>query len=182
MDANNDQNMTDLMKMAASGDIERCEYLLQEDPHQINFRDIDGKTALMHAVTYGESMSYELLLSYGADLSLSDNQGNTALFHAALSGNMNMCQKIISENRRFTQDKNAKGDTVLHYACRGGHFHTAKYLVSKMLIPDITCYNCEQKNMMDVWGVSPGSSDESRSSVEKSVFHDFITGYVGAHL
>ena len=55
------------------------ESLLRHDPHQINWTDRNGVTALRSAAKYGNVAAARLLLSHGADPSMVDNNGHTAL-------------------------------------------------------------------------------------------------------
>lgn len=67
----------------------------------LNLRDRNGKTALMHAADLGYKSPYQevvqQLLTSGADLNLQDNDGQTALAHAERIAQLNPTDKRQAE-------------------------------------------------------------------------------------
>ncbi len=70
---------TILMNAAAGGHESTCEALLKSRGTDINTQDIDGKTALMHAVRKNQHGAIELLLNRGSDITIKNNNKKTAL-------------------------------------------------------------------------------------------------------
>lgn len=57
--------------------------LLLDESLDINARDLDGKTALIHACQNGDyNMALLLLITDGIDMDVSDNTGSNALMYA----------------------------------------------------------------------------------------------------
>lgn len=55
-------------------------------PDELNARDENGRTAVMHAAMRGDYRLIELLKSLGADISLKDDEELKAVDHAARHG------------------------------------------------------------------------------------------------
>jgi hypothetical protein len=67
--------------LAAQRDARCLEILLRHDPHQIDWTDRHGITALRSAAKYGNLETARLLLAHGADPTLGDDkEGKTPLF------------------------------------------------------------------------------------------------------
>lgn len=60
--------------------------LLLEKGANIETRDLEDKTPLIHAASTGREMTVKLLLEHDADINVRDRQRNTPLHHAATSG------------------------------------------------------------------------------------------------
>jgi len=71
----------ELINATLQGDTNRIEYLLQHGA-DINAKDVEGMTSLMHAVKTTDLTLINGLLEYGADPHLQDNDGWTASMHA----------------------------------------------------------------------------------------------------
>ncbi len=75
----------------------------------INFQDIDGKTALFNASEKGHKVIVELLLNNGAKLNIIDNGGDTALMKAT---NKEIVKLLLNKGAD-PNIKNGIGDTAL---------------------------------------------------------------------
>lgn len=74
-----------LIQYARMGDHEMIEKLLSQGT-DVNVRDKDGRTALMHACWDGFTLVVRKLLAAGADVNAKDKNGITALHVASLTG------------------------------------------------------------------------------------------------
>ena len=68
-----------LMYMANEGDLDGIKELL-DSGSDVNFRDIDGRTALHIAACQGQTDVVELLLQRGAEVDPEDRWGSTVKF------------------------------------------------------------------------------------------------------
>ena len=64
---------------AAQRDVRSLENLLRRDPHQIDWTDCNGVTALRSAAKHGNLETARLLIAHGADPTLGDREGRTPL-------------------------------------------------------------------------------------------------------
>lgn len=83
----------------------------------LNFRDAEGKTMLMHAIINGFYYGVEKLLAAGADVNLSDNNGNSTLIYAAAFPHLKYLKKIaeLTENINCSD---SFGNTPMHLVVR----------------------------------------------------------------
>lgn len=69
--------------------------LLLDRKADVNARDGDGMTALMHASTHNNTGGMQLLLDNKADIDARDVLGQSALIHAAKRGFLDACQQLL---------------------------------------------------------------------------------------
>ena len=65
------------------------------NPNQVDKRNSDGVTALMHAAVLAHAHIVEGLLERGADLNARDNDGFDALVAAATGGTAEVCRLLL---------------------------------------------------------------------------------------
>lgn len=86
-----------LMRIAAvGGNRHAAEKLLRHSPQLIDFRDKDGKTALMTAVVNGHMELVHLLIEKGADITIKNEYGKTA-YDMAISMEKRRVVKVLEE-------------------------------------------------------------------------------------
>jgi uncharacterized protein len=73
---------TALHRAARLGSVESCELLLTRAGVQLQARDENSWTALMHAAHFGREDNVQLLLQHGADINAVDSLGTTPLITA----------------------------------------------------------------------------------------------------
>jgi ankyrin repeat protein len=95
------------------GDIGIVQLLLEKDA-DVNAKDRDGKTALMHAINKPSDM-VELLIEKGAKLDMKDNDGKTALMHAVQYNDMDAVALLL-RNRADPNITDNEGKTALMLA------------------------------------------------------------------
>jgi len=117
-----------LIKASEKGDIKKVTLLL-ENGADVNTKDNDGWTPLMHAAEKGHKEVVELLIEKGADVNIQDEDGWTALMFASQNGHKEVVELLIEKGA----DVNAKdyfGLTALMFAEGMGHKEIVKLLKS----------------------------------------------------
>lgn len=79
----------------------------------VNERDSDGRTALMHAVLNNCLEIARLLLDSGAQVDAQDDLGNTALHYAAQEHNPDMASLLIEVGKASVDMEDNHGNTPL---------------------------------------------------------------------
>ena len=81
----------------------------------INAKDADGMTALMHAASFARDKVTKLLLKHGADVKIRDSSGKTALMYAA-DHEKDDVAKLLLEHGADVNAKDKSGNTALMFA------------------------------------------------------------------
>jgi len=87
---------------------------------EVDVKDDDGMTPLMHASISGNSEVVDLLLLWGALIDDKDNNGRTALMWASEKG-MKKASKVLMKSGACVRAKDKEGNTALHLAAIEGH-------------------------------------------------------------
>ncbi|XP_044482126.1 ankyrin-1-like [Mangifera indica] len=69
--------------VAREGKNDVCKYLLEELKHDVNTRDEDGETPILHAARQGHTETVKYLFEHGANPSIPSNLGAMTLRHSA---------------------------------------------------------------------------------------------------
>ncbi|KAG1334089.1 putative ankyrin-1 [Cocos nucifera] len=112
---------------AREGRTEVCKYLLEELKLDVNMRDDDGETPLIHASRQGHFLTAKYLLDQGTDPSASSELGATALHHAAGIGNIELLRLLLSKGVDVESQSDA--GTPLIWAAGHGQQHAVKVLL-----------------------------------------------------
>ena len=113
---------------AESGHTETVRYLLCLPEVEVNYREVDGKTALHCAVRKNHSDVVQVLINVGSDIDTKDNKGNSPLHDACNNGLIDIV-KMLVEAGVDVRDTDDQGDTCLMLAAYFGHTDTVRYLV-----------------------------------------------------
>ena len=89
---------TPLMLAASSGHHQVCEYLLTKEKANLEARDVDQYTALIHAVSYDRTDVIKVLLQHKANVKAEDEGGNNAACHAAYHGYLDSLRMLAEED------------------------------------------------------------------------------------
>lgn len=81
----------------------------------INAKDADGMTALMHAANFARDKVTKLLLKHGADVKILDSSGKTALMYAADHEEDDVA-RLLLEHGADVNAKDKSGNTALMFA------------------------------------------------------------------
>lgn len=81
----------------------------------INAKDTDGMTALMHAANFARDKVTKLLLKHGADVKIRDSSGKTALMYAA-DHEKDDVARLLLEHGADVNAKDKSGNTALMFA------------------------------------------------------------------
>lgn len=117
IDATGAFGQTALMSACDKGYVKVVDYLLAKKAN-VNLKDEDGKTALMHVASIKDVNNREIvkkLLEAGADINQQDADGWTALMYAVLSNNKEFAQLLL-EAKINRQLKSKDGLTALEMA------------------------------------------------------------------
>ena len=112
----NDKMNSTLIHLAGTCQAEAIRSLIAS-ACDLNERDEQGKTALMHAVIAECYEVVEILLQAGAEVNQVDIHGQSALMFAVLNGNLD-CTKLLLENGAIVNLKNVAGQSAINFAKR----------------------------------------------------------------
>jgi serine/threonine-protein phosphatase 6 regulatory ankyrin repeat subunit B len=125
LDQKKEQLHEQLLRAIYDGSKARAESVLKKGA-AINFRDFQGRTALLHVSTYdsvnefGDAPLYMVhwLIARGADIKVRDRFGHTPLICAAASGFDSTARLLISKGANVN-DRDSRGRTPLMHAAKG---------------------------------------------------------------
>lgn len=125
----------ELVKSAANGELEKCEYILGMPGANIN-SFFAGHSALHAASQNGHLEVIKLLIgSKDADLEIEDKDGDKAIHHAAFGNEPKVIEILLSMEGRVLKSnlelnsRNKKMQTALHIAVNKGHIDVIKVLL-----------------------------------------------------
>ncbi|KAI3932240.1 hypothetical protein MKW98_024960 [Papaver atlanticum] len=119
---------------AREGKIEVCKYLAEELKIDVNTKDEDGDTPLLHAVRQGHNNIAKYLLDCGANPDASSELGATALHHAAGMGNIELLNLLLS--KVVEVDSQSDAGTPLIWAAGHGQPDAVKILLEHQANPN----------------------------------------------
>jgi hypothetical protein len=116
----------EFMFAAETGDVDSLGRLLERG-HQVNERDLAGRTALMYTVIDDKVAAARYLLERGAQIDATDKSGSTALMYAADSGRFAIAKLLVAAGADLhVEDK--QGYTAEAKARSSQHLQIAEYL------------------------------------------------------
>ncbi|KAA3486410.1 Ankyrin-1 [Gossypium australe] len=112
---------------AREGKTEVCKYLLEELKLDVNTKDEDGDTPLLHAARQGHTLTAKYLLEHDADPAIPSNLDATALHHAAGIGDVELLKYILDKGVKV--DSQSDAGTPLIWAAGHGQREAVKILL-----------------------------------------------------
>ncbi|CAI8615571.1 unnamed protein product [Vicia faba] len=126
VEAIKDANKRGALHFAAlEGQTEICKYLLEDLKLEIDSKDDDGETALIHAARQEHTATAKYLIDRGADPTIASNLGATALHHSAGIGDIELLEYLLSKG--INPDLESDAGTPLVWAA--GHAQQAAVTV-----------------------------------------------------
>ena len=116
--------------VCTSEGLEKISEYLVENGADVNAKDRQNKTAMIHASESGRLEMVKCLVKNGADVNAKDNLNDTALMAASFNGHLETVKYLV-ENGAQLNAKREDGVTELMYASERGHLEMVKYLVEK---------------------------------------------------
>ncbi len=121
----------DIHEAVKTGDLQKVQELIKNDPDLVNLKDISGRTPLHWAARNDHLNIVKFLVNNGADVNAEDNQGISPLFYSVwLGGNYEIAECLVNIGADVNF-KRSNGQTLLYLASREGIDKTAKLLIEK---------------------------------------------------
>jgi ankyrin repeat protein len=108
---------------------EVADFILKKENKTIDYRDKDGKTALLLAIEKKNNLNAVLLMTHGALPYDCDNKKNNALIIASKMGYDEIVRYILDMYDIDVDSKNANLNTALMKASKHGHAEVVRYLL-----------------------------------------------------
>ncbi|GMI65206.1 tetratricopeptide repeat 10 [Hibiscus trionum] len=119
---------------AREGKTEVCKFLLEELKLDVDTRDEDGETPLLHAARQGHTLTAKYLLECGANPTIPSDLGATALHHSAGIGNIELLKHILAKSVEV--DSQSDAGTPLVWAAGHGQHDAVKVLLEHNANPN----------------------------------------------
>lgn len=116
-----------LIFAAREGKIELCKYLVEELKIDVNEKDDEGETPVLHAARQGHTATVQYLIEQGADPAIPSATGATALHHAAGNGHIEVVKLLLSKG--IDVDLQSDAGTPLMWAAGLGQEDVVKVLL-----------------------------------------------------
>ncbi|OWA50119.1 E3 ubiquitin-protein ligase MIB1 [Hypsibius exemplaris] len=110
----------DLVKAAATGDVIKCEELVQRQDIDVN-GVFSGHTAVQAAAQNGQVDVLSVLLRVKADVEIEDKDGDRAIHHAAFGDEAMIVELLAKVGNADINARNKRKQTPLHIAVNKGH-------------------------------------------------------------
>ncbi len=159
---------TPLIVAAEAGDLERVEYLLEQDV-RVDAEDDCQWTAMMRAAAGGYSEILVLLLDHGAEIDHREKTGYTALMGAAVNNRPDTARILLERGADPDIQETENGQTALMWGVRNRNPEVVKLLLSAGA--DTTLVNHDGETAKDLalkasTGASPENLEEIREALK----------------
>ncbi|CAN0892816.1 ANK1 [Linum grandiflorum] len=119
---------------AREGKTEICKFLVDELKLDVDTKDEDGETPLLHAARQGHTDTVKYLLEHGANPCIPSDMGVTALHHCAGEGHIELMKYLLSKGMKVDLDSDA--GTPLIWAAGHGQKDALKVLLEHKANPN----------------------------------------------
>lgn len=120
-----------LVLAAENGHLDALKVLLSRNPALISYVDSGGRSAFLASCSTARTDVIAFLLAATRNIHEMDQEGRSALLIAAEAGQLQSMDFLLSHG--FDTNIRPGGRSVLHYACKGGHFAVFEYLQARNL-------------------------------------------------
>lgn len=130
-----DANQRGALHFAArEGQTEMCKFLIEECNIDVNVKDEDGETPLIHAARQGHTATAKYLVKCGADPSIPSELGAAALHHSAGIGDIELLKFFIAKG--VDVDFQSHAGTPLIWAAGHAQHDAVKVLLEHKANPN----------------------------------------------
>ncbi|KAI8963248.1 ankyrin repeat-containing domain protein [Daldinia sp. FL1419] len=158
--ADDDEGWLGALHIATQSGHERMVDILIEQGEDLNGKDSDGRTPIMHAVISGHEGVAQLLLARGARIALVDRDARSVLHWAALCRREGMLRMFLGRQGDYTEDRldvdayDDSGWTPLHMAIRQDSEVIVRMLLQAGARLDSKAQKCPFVRKLDTLGLS----------------------------
>ena len=137
---------------AEKGQLNLCQWLLQNYKYDVNITDNDGWTPLHSCLESGNNDLFQFFINIGSKIYLNTNTGQNCLHIAAASGNLILCKTLLENYVFDIHATDIYGYTALHWCAKGGNYELFHFFmeigsdVHRKTIHGTTCLNIAAKN------------------------------------
>jgi len=125
-----DQARDDVYTAAAHGDVEKLQFLVQQQGCSVSEPDAGGYYALQWGALNNRTAAAQYLLEHGADLNAVDFSGQSALHWTAVRGSIQAAELLLQSGARL-ECADSRGYRVTHVAAQYGHTSFIYHLITK---------------------------------------------------
>ena len=126
----------DVHEAAKTGDYQKIQELVENDPNVVNLKDGSGRTPLHWAARNDHLDIVEFLAKRGADIDPKDNLGNSPLYYSIWLGKSFGIVKCLIDNGADVNFRSDRGVCLLFLSAREGKEKIAELLVENKANPD----------------------------------------------
>ena len=121
-----------LIQASKYGDTETVLKLLKKKKTDVNAKDNEGYTALIHASVTGQKEIVSILLKKGADMNARNNDGDTALIYASGHRHIEILSMLLVKKADVNvgRGENREGETALMWASYNGYVNVVLMLLN----------------------------------------------------
>jgi len=144
-----------LMEAVRYNRVSKVKQILTTYPDIVNYKDIDGWTALMNASNRDHIECVRALLQAGANPNIQDNDGDNALILAWVSKNLHTggCVRLLLQAGAKPNLQGKDGNTVLIMASGRGHTECVRLLLKAGANPNLqNIYGLTALMYACIWG------------------------------
>ncbi len=129
-----------LARLAALGDVNGLQILLDAGVDVSVHEPLHGATALHNAAAQGHLKLVQVLIDRGATLASEDHHGATAMIYAAYQGRVEIVQLLLAQGAEVDH-RPRQGPTALTAACLRGHQDVVRALLLAGASPSLADAN-----------------------------------------
>ncbi|XP_071087118.1 serine/threonine-protein phosphatase 6 regulatory ankyrin repeat subunit B-like [Haliotis cracherodii] len=134
-----------LHKLANNGHYQLLQFLLSKDTFNLDCTNSIGRTPVMTAVVAGHQAVYDLFVSKGCSLDVTDKDGCSILHLACKTGGHVLIEKIMKCQAIDVNCKDETNKSAVMHAVEGGHLEAFKLLRDKC---DLLCIDNDGNSLL----------------------------------